>query len=124
MIKRLYNIARAGLSALMLKRKERAQPAHARREDAPPHRRPEADRNPAAPDPLAGYYANLELPPGSSGKEVKRAWRRLMKKYHPDLHCADPGKRKTANEITQRLTEAYRILDKELKKSSAANHPL
>ncbi|MFQ5715930.1 MAG: J domain-containing protein [Nitrospinales bacterium] len=121
MIKRLYNMARASLSDLMLKRKGRSKPAHARQEDEPPRRRPETERNPA--DPLAGYYANLELPPGSSGKEVKRAWKRLMRKYHPDLHSADPEKRKTANELTRRLTEAYRILDKELKKS-AASHPL
>ncbi len=60
---------------------------------------------------LAGYYANLELPYGAPLSEVRPAWRRLMKQYHPDLHSRDPGKRQVADELTARLTEAYRQLE-------------
>ncbi|MFQ5483621.1 MAG: J domain-containing protein [Nitrospinaceae bacterium] len=70
----------------------------------------------AEPGPLAEYYANLEIPPGSSPAEVKKAWKRLMKMYHPDLHSTAPDKRRQAEELTRRLTEAYRILDENLKK--------
>ena len=64
--------------------------------------------------PLASYYANLEILPGSTREQVRTAWKKLMKKYHPDLHSTDPEKRETANELTRRLTESYKILDKEL----------
>jgi hypothetical protein len=67
-------------------------------------------------DPFAKYFSNLELPTNANRKEVKASWRRLMKKYHPDLHSTDPQKRKVATELSQGLTEAYKILDKELAK--------
>ena len=62
----------------------------------------------------AAYYANLELPYGAPLLQVRAAWRRLMKRYHPDLHSQDPDKRKVADELTARLTEAYRQLEAEL----------
>jgi hypothetical protein len=52
------------------------------------------------------YLANLELESFVSYKEVQRAHRRLLKKYHPDLHASDPEKRKYAEQITIRLNEA------------------
>jgi DnaJ-domain-containing protein 1 len=67
-------------------------------------------------DLFAKYFANLELPTNANRKEVKASWKRLMKKYHPDLHSIDPQKRKIATELSQGLTEAYKILDKELAK--------
>ena len=56
---------------------------------------------------LAGYYANLELQYGAGADQVREAWRRLMKKYHPDLHATDPEKRQIAGQLTAELTEAY-----------------
>ena len=52
------------------------------------------------------YLANLELERFVSYKEVQRVHRRLLKKYHPDLHDTDPEKRKYAEQITIRLNEA------------------
>lgn len=60
---------------------------------------------------LAEYYANLELPYGSDLETVRAAWRRMMKKYHPDRHARDDEKRRTADELTARLTRAYRELE-------------
>lgn len=67
---------------------------------------------------LAGYYANLEVPYGSDLETVRKAWRHLVRKYHPDLHSADPEKRRIANELTQGLNHAY----KELKIRLENNH--
>lgn len=67
---------------------------------------------PAKPSPLAGYYANLELPDGASLAEVKAAWKRLMKQYHPDRHAQDPAKRAVANALCAELTHAYKELEK------------
>ena len=71
-------------------------------------------------NPLEKYFSNLELPTTASRKEVKNAWRHLMKKYHPDLHSIDPEKRKIATKLSQSLTEAYKTLDKELAKRENA----
>ena len=60
---------------------------------------------------LAKNYANLEVPYGSDLETVHAAWRQLMKKYHPDLHCRDAEKRRIANELTARLTQAYRDIE-------------
>ena len=63
---------------------------------------------------LAEYYANLELPYGSDLETVRAAWRRMMKQYHPDRHARDEQKRRTADELTARLTRAYRELENAL----------
>ena len=59
---------------------------------------------------LAGLYSNLEVPYGSSLATVRKAWIRLLRKYHPDLHSKDLEKRKIADELTQRLNGAYERL--------------
>ncbi len=59
---------------------------------------------------LMQYYANLELPPFAPVDEVKRAYRDLMKRYHPDRHGADPERHKAATELAQSLTRAYEAL--------------
>lgn len=53
------------------------------------------------------WYRTLELEPGADVKEVRRAYRRLMKQYHPDRFANDPEKLKVATEVTRKLTEAY-----------------
>ncbi|HHL73892.1 MAG TPA: hypothetical protein ENJ29_15385 [Bacteroidetes bacterium] len=72
------------------------------------HTPPEVDEE------LAGYYANLEVPYGSDLATVRAAWKRLVRKYHPDLHSADPEKVKIATEIVKGLNRAYEALEKEL----------
>jgi len=61
-------------------------------------------------------YAALELPPGSDFEAVRRSYRALMRKYHPDHHTGSPEKQRAANEVAQRLTEAYKLLEKKLRK--------
>ena len=55
----------------------------------------------------ARYYANLELPYGADIDAVREARRRLLKRYHPDLHSADPGKKQTATQLAQGLNHAH-----------------
>ena len=72
-------------------------------------------RNGMAYDPvLAKYYANLELPYGADLERVKKAWKKMVRKYHPDLHGTDPEKRRLANELSQGLNRAYEELKKRL----------
>lgn len=76
---------------------------------------PEASvpRSPRA-EQLRQYYANLELPDGASWAEVKSAYRRLMRRYHPDRHAGDADKARVANELSQKLRVAYEALRDEL----------
>jgi DnaJ-domain-containing protein 1 len=62
---------------------------------------------------LAQHYKVLDLAPGADFAEVKKAYRKLMRKYHPDLH-QDPRKKKAATELTVKVTQAYNALDKAL----------
>jgi len=65
---------------------------------------------------LAGYYANLEIPCGLDLVTVRRAWKRPVKKYHPDIHSGDMEKRRVANELMQGLNHAYEKLVKHLER--------
>lgn len=44
-------------------------------------------------------YRILGLKPGASEEEVKRAYRQLAKKYHPDMNPGDPYAAKMMNDI-------------------------
>lgn len=64
----------------------------------------------------AAYYANLELPHGVGYPEIKRAYRDLLKRYHPDRHHQDADKAKVAQAITQRLNEAMGYFEKKFER--------
>lgn len=53
------------------------------------------------------WYRTLELEPGATKDDVRKAYRRLLRIYHPDRHANDPEKYKAATEVTRRITEAY-----------------
>lgn len=55
----------------------------------------------------AEWYRTLNLAPGADMAQVKAAYRQLMRKYHPDVHAANPQKQKAANELATRVTTAY-----------------
>lgn len=61
---------------------------------------------------LAEYYANLEIPYGSDMESVKASWKKLLKKYHPDMYSQDTEKKRIATILTQKLNEAYRAVEK------------
>jgi DnaJ-class molecular chaperone len=65
-----------------------------------------------ANDDMARCYANLEIPCGSDFRTVKKAWKQMLKKYHPDLHSRDKKKQQTATRLTQGLTTAYNEIKK------------
>jgi len=52
------------------------------------------------------YYAVLGLAPGASATDIKRAYRRLSRRYHPGIN---PGDRAAAA-LFQRITEAFDTL--------------
>jgi DnaJ-domain-containing protein 1 len=60
----------------------------------------------------AEYYANLELEYGVGFDEIKKAYRRLLKKYHPDLFQNNPEKLEAARQVTKRINEAYNYFER------------
>jgi DnaJ-domain-containing protein 1 len=90
-----------------------AKRANAKQGSPPPPRPPSPTHSP--PDKVAKAYGALELPNGSDFAAVKQQYRKLMRKYHPDHHTRAPEKEKAAHELTQKLTEAYKLLEKQLR---------
>ncbi len=68
---------------------------------------------------LAGYYANLEIPYGSDLETAKESWKRLLRKYHPDLHSNNPDRRQVAHELTQKLNKAYDEITRRFERNHA-----
>ena len=60
------------------------------------------------------YYSILGVPRNSSDDEVKKAYRKLAMKYHPDRN---PGKEDWANEKFKEINEAYAVLGNPEKRS-------
>lgn len=59
------------------------------------------------------YYETLGVDRGVSADELKRAYRRLAKEYHPDRNANDP----TAEDKFKELQQAYAILKDPAKRS-------
>ncbi|MDP6908763.1 MAG: DnaJ domain-containing protein [Flavobacteriales bacterium] len=59
-------------------------------------------------------YQILEVPKSATNEEVKKAYRRMAVKYHPDkVSHLGPEHQKAAKEKFQKLTEAYERIKKE-----------
>jgi DnaJ-domain-containing protein 1 len=96
-------------------RDEVEEAVHGKRRTAPPPPRT-PPRTASGDDALRKAYAALEVPAGSDFETVKKSYRRLMRKYHPDLHGGAPEKSRAATDLTQRLTQAYKTLEKQLRR--------
>jgi DnaJ-domain-containing protein 1 len=53
------------------------------------------------------WYARLELEPGATAEDVRRSFRALMRRYHPDRYAGDPDHELLATRLSQELTVAY-----------------
>ncbi|MER3421543.1 MAG: hypothetical protein C4290_13910, partial [Chloroflexota bacterium] len=62
-------------------------------------------RNGTPPAALNDYYALLHLQPGCSAAAIRSAYRRLARRYHPDLNPSPDATRRMAA-----LNEAYAVL--------------
>jgi DnaJ-domain-containing protein 1 len=73
-------------------------------------RRADGGRTEHPLESLRQDYANLEVPFGSDIATVRRAYKRLVLRYHPDRHAGQPEKLRVATEITKRINESFERL--------------
>ena len=60
------------------------------------------------------YYEELGVTRGASADEIKKAYRKLAKKYHPDrLSSLGEDAQKAAKEKFQEINNAYEAIKKE-----------
>ena len=52
-------------------------------------------------------YGNLGVPFDAPFAQVKQAYKKLLREYHPDKHAGDPEKQRVATEITKRINESF-----------------
>jgi DnaJ-domain-containing protein 1 len=69
-------------------------------------------RKSAPPDELRLAYSALEVPYGADFATVRKSYRSLMRKYHPDRHAGSPEKQKAATELAQKLSAAYALIER------------
>jgi curved DNA-binding protein CbpA len=62
--------------------------------------------------PLPDYYAILEVPATATFEQVKRAYRRLARENHPDLH------REKLDTHIKQLNEAYAVLSDPVRRAA------
>jgi replication fork clamp-binding protein CrfC len=68
-------------------------------------------KTPAQKDKIADAYRVLGLQPTAAFTEVKKAYKTLVKKWHPDLFVNQPQMQKQVQEKMRLVNEAYNILN-------------
>ena len=58
------------------------------------------------------YYKILEVEYGADFDEIKKAYKRLLKKYHPDLFVNQPEKLEAAQKVSAKINEAYTYFER------------
>jgi DnaJ-domain-containing protein 1 len=95
---------RAGRQARVIR--DRAEDAWDRAFEASQEGGAPRGRGPTPRD-IERWYRTLEVEPGADLDEVRSAYRKLVRKYHPDRYASDQEKYDAATAVLQRVTEAY-----------------
>jgi len=73
---------------------------------------------------LVRACAELGVTPSASLREAKRAYRKLVKRWHPDRYANDPQAQAEATLRLQRITEAFSVIQHALGPASAIDSVL
>nr|CAD2183962.1 unnamed protein product [Meloidogyne enterolobii] len=66
---------------------------------------------------IPDHYKTLDVSQNATNEEIKKSYKKLMLKHHPDKNKNDPK----ALEISQKITEAYGVLSDEEKRKNYDN---
>ncbi|KAI5450258.1 hypothetical protein NCC49_003275 [Naganishia albida] len=74
---------------------------------------------------LDDLFATLDLHPGASQEDIKRAYRRLLLIYHPDKIASSPQGQSQDEDLARviAITEAYRVLSSPVLREGYARSP-
>lgn len=61
-------------------------------------------------DPLANAYATLGLRRGCTPSDLKKTYRQLVKRWHPDRYAADPAGQSEAQSRMRDINGAFRLV--------------
>jgi DnaJ-domain-containing protein 1 len=68
---------------------------------------------PSTGSPLAQYYEVLRVSPKAGMEEIRQSYRRLVKRYHPDLHSqVDEERAMLLRQKMAKVNEAYSEIKK------------
>jgi len=62
------------------------------------------------------YFSYLEMERTTDFDTIKKQYRKMMKKYHPDKFEGNDKQKKIAEQITRQLNEAYDYFEREYEK--------
>jgi DnaJ-class molecular chaperone len=83
-------------------------PGASQHHDSRDHGADQRYRGPDSADQeLRRDYATLEVAFAAPLADVRKSYKRLLHKYHPDRFSGDAEKQALANEVTRRLNEAF-----------------
>lgn len=74
-------------------------------------------------DALRSAYAMLELDPTASPREVRRQFKKLVRRWHPDRFAQDPQGQAEASRRMQQINAAYELILASGTASSAPAEP-
>ncbi len=77
---------------------------------------PRSPRPPRVDPVLARCYARLEVSYGAGLAEIRSAWKRLVRKHHPDLHEMDPERKLLGAAVIKEVNNSYEELKRRLRK--------
>lgn len=86
---------------------DKAEEAWEQAYEAAQQRGPQARGSAPGQRELEGWYRTLEVPVDSDFDTVRKSYRRLVAKYHPDRFADEPTKYEAATEVTRKITLAY-----------------
>jgi curved DNA-binding protein CbpA len=67
--------------------------------------------NSGVPVTLAQAYRILDVPPDSSALAIKQAYRKLLRRWHPDLQKSGTAAQAESTEMARRINEAYALIE-------------
>jgi hypothetical protein len=74
--------------------------------------RKDSQERQARDETLRGDYATLEVAFAAPLSEVRKSYKRLLHKYHPDRFSQEAEKQALATEVTQAINEAFARIEK------------
>ena len=96
------------------RQREREEYARQQRRASSAGSRQKSEQGPSAPWTIEDPWSVLGVEPGTPMKKITQKWRRLCKRYHPDV--VPTGLKEETEEALKKINAAYRMIKEKQKK--------